>query len=224
MEDVLAEARANRPELRRLRLQQEINSIDLRYFKDQTRPRIDLHATLSSEGAAGSPAISYDRTTGRPKPPAVPSDLSGGYFKSLGNLLNLKTRSIVVGVTVELPLRSRTAKADLATAQIERELLTATWNEQELNVVTEVRNAAQSVETAHRLLLASRTARESAELQLAGRESSLPRRAHDDVPPLQRENQLVNARNRNCAPRRITASRWPNSNVPPRPRCAPITC
>jgi outer membrane protein TolC len=74
-------------------------------------------------------------------------------------------------------------------------MLTATWNEQELSVVTEVRNGAQSVETARQLLLASRTARHSAELQLAG-ENRLYLVGRTTMFLLfQRENQLVNARN-----------------------------
>jgi outer membrane protein len=51
--DALKAARDNRPELRRLRLQDDINQIDLTYFKNQTRPRIDLTGTLALTGLAG---------------------------------------------------------------------------------------------------------------------------------------------------------------------------
>jgi HAE1 family hydrophobic/amphiphilic exporter-1 len=52
--DALKEARDNRPELRRLRLQDDINKIDLTYFKNQTRPQIDLVGTVATTGLAGS--------------------------------------------------------------------------------------------------------------------------------------------------------------------------
>lgn len=53
LNDALKEARENRPELQRLRLQNEINKIDLQYFKNQTRPQIDIQSTLASTGLAG---------------------------------------------------------------------------------------------------------------------------------------------------------------------------
>jgi len=53
LNDALKEARENRPELRRLRLQNDINKIDIQYFKNQTRPQIDIQSTLASTGLAG---------------------------------------------------------------------------------------------------------------------------------------------------------------------------
>src|SRR5688500_6224537 len=54
LQDALKAARDNRPELRRLRLQNDINAIDIQYFKNQTRPRIDLTGTVALTGLAGS--------------------------------------------------------------------------------------------------------------------------------------------------------------------------
>jgi HAE1 family hydrophobic/amphiphilic exporter-1 len=54
LDDAMKEALSNRPELRRLRLQGDINTIDLQYFKNQTRPQIDLVGTLASTGLAGT--------------------------------------------------------------------------------------------------------------------------------------------------------------------------
>ncbi len=51
--DALKAARDNRPELRRLRLQNDINDIDLTYFKNQTKPQIDLVGTVALTGLAG---------------------------------------------------------------------------------------------------------------------------------------------------------------------------
>ena len=51
--DALKAARDNRPELRRLRLQNDINDIDIKYFKNQTKPQIDLVGTVALTGLAG---------------------------------------------------------------------------------------------------------------------------------------------------------------------------
>ena len=53
LDDALKAARDNRPELRRLRLQNDINDIDITFFKNQTKPQIDLVGTLALTGLAG---------------------------------------------------------------------------------------------------------------------------------------------------------------------------
>jgi HAE1 family hydrophobic/amphiphilic exporter-1 len=54
LQDALKAAHENRPELRRLRLQGDINNVDIQYFKNQTRPQVDLQATLATTGLAGT--------------------------------------------------------------------------------------------------------------------------------------------------------------------------
>ena len=61
----LDEAHKNRPELRRLNLQKEINVIDLEFYKNQTKPQIDLNGTVATTGLAGTP-------TGAPAGTLVP--------------------------------------------------------------------------------------------------------------------------------------------------------
>ena len=51
--DALKAARDNRPELRRLRLQNDINDIDITFFKNQTKPQVDLVGTFALTGLAG---------------------------------------------------------------------------------------------------------------------------------------------------------------------------
>jgi HAE1 family hydrophobic/amphiphilic exporter-1 len=53
LDDALKAARENRPELQRLRLQNDINAVDLQYFKNQTKPQIDLTGTVALTGLAG---------------------------------------------------------------------------------------------------------------------------------------------------------------------------
>src|ERR1044072_306724 len=54
LDDALKAARDNRPELRRLRLQNDISDIDIQYFKNQTKPQIDLTGTVALTGLAGN--------------------------------------------------------------------------------------------------------------------------------------------------------------------------
>jgi outer membrane protein TolC len=193
--DALAEAHANRPELRRLNLGREINDIELKYFKNQTRPRIDLQATVASTGLAGTPIVTTDPFTGEVVPSSVPPNLVGGYGQTLRNLFNFDTRNIVAGVAIQIPLRNRTAEANLAGTRILRSQLEATTRLQEQSIEAEVRNAAQAVETSRRRVLAARSARANAELQLAGEQRLYQVGRSTTFLLFQRSNQLTNARN-----------------------------
>ena len=97
LETALKEARDNRQELRRLKLQGEISDIDLQYLKNQTKPRIDLTSTLSTTGLAGTRNI-----TGSTDPvPLI--DITGVSFDPdafLLNQINLLRGSAVTVPTV----------------------------------------------------------------------------------------------------------------------------
>jgi outer membrane protein len=219
LQDLLAEAFANRPELNSLRLQQDINSIDVEYYRNQTLPRFDAQSTISTTGYAGSPlprpfisgsptnnstAFLFDQinqlrgTLGQPPltiPPAstaIPDNLIGGYFRALGNVLDF--RAVTFGLAIEVPIRNRTAKANLAGARIQGEQLVAQARSLEQTIEVDVRNAAQAVEITRRQILAARAARESAEIQLAGEQQRYRSGLSTTFLVLQFQNQLVNAR------------------------------
>jgi len=189
LNDALNEARANRPELRRLRLQSDINHIDLQYFKNQLRPQIDLQSTFATTGLAGSPCVG-SRCQG-----SAPPFLIGAYSKDLRNLLSLDTRNITVGVAIQIPLRNTTAKANFAGARIQEEQLEASVRSQDQLIEVDVRNSAQAVETSRRRVLAAREARVNAEMQLEGEQRLYQVGRSTTFLLFQRENALTNARN-----------------------------
>lgn len=191
--DALKEARENRPELRRLRLQTDINTIDIKYFKNQTKPQIDLTGTIATTGLAGTAQPVTDPTTGQILLPAA--NLIGGNNQMLRNLFGFDTRNVVVGATISFPLRNRTAEANLAGARIQKEQLDASIRSTEQLVEVDVRNAAQAVETARRRVLAAREARANAEMQLEGEQRLYQVGRSTTFLLFQRENALTNARN-----------------------------
>jgi outer membrane protein len=190
LDEALAEARKNRPELQSLRMQREINGLDLQYFKNQTRPQVDLQATVASTGLAGT---SCDPVT-NPRCTAPPPNLVGGYGKDLSNLGGFSTRNITVGVAIQFPLKNQTAQANLAGARIQKEQLDASVRSTEQVVEVDVRNAAQSVETSRRRVLTAREARANAELQLEGEQRLYSVGRSTTFILFQRENALANAR------------------------------
>jgi len=63
VEDAVKDAIDNRPELSRLRLQREISAIDIDYFRNQTKPRVDLNSTFSLGGLSLGGQTVADGTT-----------------------------------------------------------------------------------------------------------------------------------------------------------------
>ncbi|MGH9957809.1 MAG: TolC family protein, partial [Pyrinomonadaceae bacterium] len=124
-----------------------------------------------------------------------PENLIGGNGKMLSNLFSGDTRNVVVGLSIQLPLRNRTAQANLAGARIQRERLEASMRSQEQLIEVDVRNSAQSVETSRLRVLAARQARANAELQLEGEQRLYQVGRSTTFLLFQRQNALTNARN-----------------------------
>lgn len=231
LNDALKEARENRPELRRLRLQNDINQLDVQFFKNQTKPQVDIVSTVATTGLAGTAALStiapgtlipiisgdplsdpnafllaqirdIQTRSGFPlatspvvaAPSLAPSALVGGYGQTLKNLANLNTYNVIVGVAIQIPLRNRTAEANLAGARIQGEQLLASTRSQDQIIEVDVRNAAQAVETSRQRVLAAREARANAELQLEGEQRLYQVGRSTTFLLFQRENALTNAR------------------------------
>ncbi len=194
LNDAITEARKNRPDLQRLRIQREINDLDVQYFKNQTKPQFDLQTTLATTGLAGSRCIP-DPAIGKTCPSATPpTNLVGGYGQDLNNLFGFSTRNISVGVAIQIPLKNQTAKANLAGARIQREQLEASMRSQVQVAEVDVRNAAQAVESARLRVVTARTARENAEVQLQGEQRLYAVGRSTTFLLFQRENTLANAR------------------------------
>jgi HAE1 family hydrophobic/amphiphilic exporter-1 len=225
LDDAMKDALANRHELRRLKAAAEINEIDIEFFKNQTKPQIDLNTSFSLEGFSRS-GINEEFTTTLyntpadlgllnginqvralpliglspiPNPtiviPPQPSYLYGGFGKSLANTFRSDAPNYSVGVTISFPFGNRTAKANLAGAEIQKNQLDAQLRAQEQSVMVEVRNAVQAVETGRQRVLTSRRARENAEIQLEGERRLFESGRSTTFLLFQRENALTNARN-----------------------------
>jgi len=224
----LEDAHKNRPELRRLNLQKDINSVDIQFYQNQDLPQVDIQSTVATTGLAGTqvgtpagtlvPLISGNPATnssafllaqiqalrtnaGLPlatvpnvASSGVASYLIGGYGKDLTNLFGFGTRNITVGVAISFPFHNKTAEANLAGARIQREQLDASYRSQDQAIEMDVRNAAQSVDTAQKRVVASRAARESAEQQYAGEVKLYEVGRSTTFLILQRQQELTNAR------------------------------
>lgn len=190
----VAEALKNRPEIAQLESSAEINTIDQRYYRNQTKPQIDLVASYTSQGLAGNEtARAIDPVTGLSR---VPPNLVGGYINSLSNLIGQDYPTYRVGVAISLPWGNTIAKANLGRSLVESDRIKNQRAQQEQVIEAEVRNSIQALRSAEARLASALAARTAAE-QLAESEQRQFRAGTTTFYlVLQRQTELLAARGR----------------------------
>jgi outer membrane protein TolC len=191
LSDALAEALANRPEVAQVKITSEINEKDVRYFRDQTKPQVDLTAAYTRAGLAGiqlppgpNPITAgFGPLTDRlnelsvlaglePLPPSgslqgslLPPLLIGGYGQSLSNLWGGNFPTTEVQLRISFPIRNRTAEANLSKSMAETRRIRNQRQQVEESIEEGVRNSMENLQMAQLRLQAAQVARGSAEEQ-----------------------------------------------------------
>lgn len=190
----IAEAMKNRSEIAQLEITADINRIDQRFYRNQTKPQIDLVTTYTSQGLSGTETpAAINPTTGLSR---VPPGLVGGLFTSLGNLAAFKYPSYHVGLNFSLPLRNRTAHANLGRSLVEADKIANNRAQTEENIEAEVRNALQALRSAESRLDSATTARVATEELYASEERQFRAGTTTFYLVLQRQTDLTTARGR----------------------------
>ena len=220
LEVAVTSALKNRPELAQLQTNAEINQIDTRYFRDQTKPQVDLVGTYTTVGLAGSLTQAgtgggggtnaalrtrvnelstlaglplLETTTGGG---TVTPNLVGGYTKSISNLIGQDYPSYRAGVRISLPLRNRTAEANLGSSLAEGRRIENQRAQAEQLIEADVRNSSQALRSAEARLASAAATRASAEQQYESEQRQFRAGTTTLFLVLQRQTELLAARGR----------------------------
>jgi HAE1 family hydrophobic/amphiphilic exporter-1 len=176
----------------------DVNKLDVRLARENTRPRVDGFANLTSAGLAGFavPLGSNPILALLPGGGQVPPLLNGGYGQSLSNVVNGNFPVVQVGVQVSLPIRNRTAESQVAIASAEGRRLAKVQDQVLMAVEADVRNALQAANNSRARLDAAGIARQSAEEQYASEQRQFQAGTSSVFLVLQRQTDLISARNR----------------------------
>jgi outer membrane protein TolC len=190
LSDAVAAALANRPEIAEVKINGQINEKDVRYYRGQTKPQVNLTALYTRAGLAGTllplgpnpftgafgpltaqlnelsalaglpalPTVSFGSTT-------LPPVLVGGYGHSLAAILGGNFPTTEVQLSISLPIRNRTAEANLGKSLAETRRIKNQMEQTAQNIQSDVRNAMENLQMAQLRLQAAAVARESAEEQ-----------------------------------------------------------
>ena len=218
LDDALKLAFKNRPEMEQYRLREDLNKIDVDFFRDQTKPQIDFFASYSTTGLAGierttvnpitaSNALLFARVNALsqlanlPLLPTsasatVPDFLTGSYPQSLANLFRNEFRGYRFGININLPIHNRTAQAQLGRALTEGKQIDVQRQRTQQTIELEVRNALQAVETARRRVEVATNSRIDANLQYQSEQRRFDAGQSTNFLVLDRQNALSAARGR----------------------------
>lgn len=215
LEVATAEALKNRPEIAQLQSSAEINKIDERYFRDQTKPQIDLVGTYTAQGLAGTATVRTSTPSAltervnqlsalaglNPLPTTtttgnVPPNLVGGYFNSLGNLIAQDYPTYQIGVQITLPWGNNVAKANLGRTLVQADRIKNQQAQAEQIIEAEVRNSLQALRSAEARLASALASRQSAEQLYESEQRQFRAGTTTFYLVLQRQTELLAARGR----------------------------
>jgi outer membrane protein TolC len=144
---------------------EDITRIEEQYYRDQTRPQIDLVGSYGMAGLAGTPALTTNPLTGAPLAGSVNGSFLGGYGRSVDGLLGRAYPTARIDLRIGLPIGNHTAQANLAVAQTAREQIRRQRAALEQQIEADVRNTLQGVRSAEARVAAAGVARVSAQQQ-----------------------------------------------------------
>jgi outer membrane protein TolC len=195
LDDALKQALESRPELSESLINLQLAGLQVDLNRDLTKPQVNLVATLTSAGLAGTQQILNSSLFPFPTTP-LPSLLLGGYGQSLANIASGNFTTAKVGVQVSLPLRNRTAEANLAVSKAEKRRLDVVRNQLEMAIQADVRNALEGVNSARARYDAAQLASRSAQEQYESEQRQFQAGTSTVFLVLERQTDFISARSR----------------------------
>lgn len=222
LEEATGDALAKRPELAQARISEDISRTNTRLSREQVKPEVNFVGSYTSSGLAGTELVTQSNPftggldglfqrindlsllQGLPALPpisiggsggGVPPILVGGYGQSFANLANRRFPTFRVGVQISLPIRNRTAEANLGKSLAEERQAENRRELVELQVEANVRSTIQGVESSKSALSAATAARDSAEEQYASEVRQFQAGTSTVFLVFQRQTAMINARN-----------------------------
>jgi outer membrane protein TolC len=166
----LQEALEKRPDIEQVRMDLKSKNIDVRYYRNQRLPNLQLTASYYTKGLSGTPQdvnfslLPVDATVG-----VIGGNLSDSLRDALKNLY----RNYSFGLQLSVPLFNSSARADLAQAQLNLEQSLLTLKKTESTIYSEVKQIIMDLETTAKIVEANRISRELADQKLAAEQKKL---------------------------------------------------
>ena len=195
VEGAVQNALSQRTDLQVARRNVEINDVNIRFFNDQSLPELTASVNYNARAVGGLQVErARDPSTGFPTGDVINS-IEQNYFNTLGTAFAGDFPGWNVQLNMSYPIGRSSAEANLARSRLQQTQLRRQLQSLELQVATQVREAARNVTTNAKRVDATRASRALAEKRLEAEEKRFQAGLTSSFFVLQAQRDLNVARN-----------------------------
>lgn len=184
-------ALANRTDLATSRKQLESNDIAIRYFRNQSMPDVNALLNYSAFGIAGT-----QFNLSNEFPPQRLNETRRGYGGALGDVFASDFPTWSFQLQVNYPIGASSAEANLARARLQDTQARRQLQASEMQVTTQIRDLARTVQTNGQRVESTRAARALAEKRLEAEQKKFTAGMTSTFFVTQAQRDLADSRNR----------------------------
>lgn len=163
MNELVAEAMQNRPELAESQLDLKNREITRKTARNALLPSVNLVGYIAGSGLGGLTNPAYENLVKHGKEPPNSTSLPSNLIGALQDTFNNSSPEYFVGGQISIPIRNRAAKADQYRAELEYRQAELLQQEQHKQILIEVENAQYAFEQSKARVLSARKARDLAQ-------------------------------------------------------------
>src|SRR5262249_23214321 len=179
------------PDLAQPKNRLEVSDINLRNQVELTRPQLDLTAAYGLTGIGGTQFVRSSGALGSQITQTIPSN----YFDALSTLGKFDLPTWTVQVNFAVPLGQSAAQANVARSKLSLEQSQANLKALELQIATDVQNAALNVQSSLESVQAAQVARQLSQEKLSATQSKLDVGMATNYEVVQAQRDFADAQN-----------------------------
>jgi outer membrane protein len=186
----IARALRERTDLQQSKNSLKISDINLRNQVESTRPQLDIVGTYGLSGIGGTQFV-RSQTIGGTVTETIPSS----YFDALSTLGQFHLPAWTVQANFSMPIGISAAQANVARSKLSLEQSQANVKALELQIATDVQNAALNVQSSLESVQAAQVARQLAQEKLSATQSKLDVGMATNYEVVQAQRDFADAQN-----------------------------
>lgn len=172
----------------------EIDDIGVRFYRNQTLPDVSANINYGLQGLGGTTLVRGPGIFG-PNTGDVIGQANRGFGTVLGDLFRNDFPNWTASLNISYPIGKSAAEANLARVRLQQSQGTTQLRNQELQVATQVRQAARNVQTNQQRVETTRASRQLAERKLEAEQRKFTAGTSTSFQVFQAQRDLSQARN-----------------------------
>lgn len=185
-------ALANRTDVLQARKSLEANAVTLRFLENQKLPQANLQTRYATTGIGGTRFITESDGVNRG---VIVGTVPGGYLDALNTLFRNELPTWSLALNVSYNLGTSAAEASVARARIQQNQIDVQLRQLDLQVTSDISNAAVQVQNTAERVQAAQAARDLAQQQLDAENSKFGVGMSTNFQVVQAQRDLANAQN-----------------------------